>query len=44
MRSQEIEDICQNSNQYVKLSINIKCGGLVYKPEIKMMGISIVQL
>jgi hypothetical protein len=42
--SQEIEEICQNLKGYVKTSINVKCGGLVYKPEIKMMGISIVEL
>jgi hypothetical protein len=40
--SQEIDKICQNSMGYVKMSINVRCGGLVYKPEIKMVGISIV--
>ena len=42
--SQDIEEICHHSKSYVKISLNVKCGGLVYKPEIKMMGISIVQL
>ncbi len=27
---------------YVKIAINIKCAGLVYRPEIKLVGTSII--
>lgn len=39
-----ILDICVNKDKYVKAAIQLKCGGLVYKPEIKIVGLSLVQL
>lgn len=32
--------ICENRGVYVKIAASIKCGGLVYRPEVKLMGSS----
>lgn len=35
-----IEDICKK-DQYIKLGVTIKCGGLPYRPEIKIVSHSV---
>jgi hypothetical protein len=42
--SEEIEAVCKEARDYVKLGINIKCAGMVFKPEIKLMGISMCEV
>jgi hypothetical protein len=42
--SEETEALCRNVRGYVKMGINAKCAGMVYRPEIKLMGLSIVEL
>lgn len=41
--SEQLELLCK-SDEYMKLGVKIKCGGEVYRPAIKIMGTSIVQL
>jgi len=36
--------MCRNQEQYLKLSLTAKCGGLVYRPELKLVCNSMVPI
>ena len=42
--SEELEALCREVKGYVKMGINAKCAGLVYKPEVKLAGVSMAEL
>jgi len=37
-------ELAKKKGCYVKLVVNMKCGGLVYRPVVKRMGVSIVEM
>lgn len=41
--SEQLEQLCK-SDEYMKIGVKIKCAGEVFRPTIKIMGTSLVQL